>query len=474
MADEQRAIGPGLGSGDPQRPSGRRATDPPQHQSTGLPESADDEAAERLSDPGYVPPPRSQDFPRQTAEPAADGSAASPSQQYSGTVADESLKQHAWRAPVNEWASADQADSAAAAQRIDEARADAAPVSSTLTGPYADEAKIGLWGSTGSGKTTFLAALRLAAGADRANGQWAIHPCNVPSAELLVRLTRELVSLRKFPQATAIGAYTDLAWLFMRAETEPPRSLARQLRRRRRPGGSSFTLNLVDVSGEAFGESPESVSMPLHIIRKALDHLAEAQGLLYLFDPINERDNRDSADYFNRTIIELSRRMVEERRLIGQYLPHQVSVCITKFDHPEVFQHARKANLVNYGPDGVPRVLEEDAEAFFEVLCDGSFWANRDEQTYASAQFVLNELRTRFHPDRIRYFVSSSIGFRRPPRWDPEAALRPDSRFDPENFANIVTNGEHARIQDAINPINVLEPLISLQQRISRNARGRA
>ena len=340
-----------------------------------------------------------------------------------------------------------------------EARPGRAPAGNTL--------KVGLWGSPSSGKTTYLAALRHAIGtASRANiGSWNIYPLSDPSAELLIKFTHELVSERKFPEATDVGAVVPLEWLFVGDLASSRFGPGRSIFRRGTGHDSRFVLDLVDVSGEAFGDKTKVAP---DVVTRAIDHLAAAQGLIYLFDPVTEKSEKNASNYVNRTITGLSQRLVQ-RGSVERYLPHHVSVCITKFDHPEVFQQARRAGLVNYGPDGLPRVLDEHAEQFFDALCEGRFWGYRDERGEPGAQFIRDTLKNSFHPSRIRYFVTSSIGFWHPPGWNGDA-----STFDPEFFANFneIGNGEK-RIKGPIHPINVLEPLIVLQQRLARAGMGR-
>ena len=223
-------------------------------------------------------------------------------------------------------------------------------------------------------------------------------------------------------------------------------------------------LDLIDVNGGAFSDNPAEKLVAPEVAEAAVDQLTRARGLIYLFDPIGEKENRDSSTYMNRTVAELLRRFADGRRA-GLHLPHRVSVCVSKFDHPAIFQQARRMGLVNYGKNGMPGVLDEHAEQFFDALCSGDFWPERDEQAQASAQFVRNQLRTVFNPRKIRYFVTSSIGFSRPPGWDPSV-----SRFDPADFANFHMRGGLPGIKGPIHPVNVLEPLISLQQQLSGRA----
>jgi hypothetical protein len=323
--------------------------------------------------------------------------------------------------------------------------------------------KIGLWGSPQSGKTTYLAALRHATGiGDTGCGSWNIYPRNESSRDLLVRFTHTLVHDRRFPEATILGATVPLEWLFV-GDIAGSKFDRRRLRRRGTVE-SRFVLDLIDVTGGAFSDDPAKAGVSEDVAVAAVDQLTTARGLIYLFDPIGEKDNRNSSAYMNRTIAELLRRFADGRRA-GLHLPHHVSVCISKFDHPLIFQQARRMGLVNYGKDGMPRVLDQHAEQFFDALCSGDFWPERDERAQASAQFVRNQLRTVFDPRKIRYFVTSSIGFSRPPGWDPAG-----SRFDPADFANFHVKGGLPSIKGPIHPINVLEPLINLQQQLSGRA----
>ena len=324
-----------------------------------------------------------------------------------------------------------------------------------------DSVKIGLWGSPGSGKTTFLAALRHAAiEMNSQSGQWGIYPLNKLSSRLLVDFTHDM-NQGNFPEATLPGVTTELKWLFVGDLTKS--RFGRGLKRFR-PGKleSRFVLDLIDVSGKAFGYRPGEAFVPESVAQQALRHLSGARGLIYLFDPIGERDERNSLDYVNRTVIELKEMYARAERA-EPHLPHHLSVCITKFDHPDVFKEARRNGFVNFGPDGTPRVLDEHAEAFFDMLCTGKFWSNRYEQGDRSARFVRNELRNAFDPRKIEYFVTSSIGFWKPLGWSGGT-----SEFNPDDFSNYRrVGGDRASIRGAISPINVLEPLIRLQQRLN-------
>ena len=67
-------------------------------------------------------------------------------------------------------------------------------------------------------------------------------------------------------------------------------------------------LDLIDVHGGAYRRDLDLDAVRSEAASAALDHLAEAQGIIYFFDPIGERYNRDSAAYVRGTVNELLKR----------------------------------------------------------------------------------------------------------------------------------------------------------------------
>ena len=328
--------------------------------------------------------------------------------------------------------------------------------------PPAGPVKIGIWGPPQSGKTTYLAALPFATrGKNSGLGKWGIYPSSPAASDLLRRFKNDLDIEHRFPQSTPAGTVASLEWVFA---GHPAPSRAGRRRPPRKQPVIRFALDLIDVYGGVYAHDLDKAGVTGEVASRALDHLAEAQGIIYLFDPIGEEENRNSHTYMTSTVPGLMLRAAKAGP-VEPYLPHQVSVCITKFDHPKLFQQARRAGLVaSSGPEGIPRVRDSDAKQFFEELCTGAFWKDRYEEGQMSAMSVREELMTLFRPEHIKYFVTSSIGF-----WlAPPAAGETVSRFNEYNFANYREADGEARIRGAVRPINVLEPLISLQQRIAR------
>ncbi len=339
----------------------------------------------------------------------------------------------------------------ATADASEEVRSAAAEA--TSVGRAAGEIRIGLWGSPASGKTTYLGALSLAVGLPNNRvGAWSILPVNQASSDRLVELQQKMVVERRFPDATPLTSDTPLSWLFS-GDLSGSEYVPRR-RMRRRPARVSFVLEMIDVSGEAFADNQAATETPAV---RAIDHLADSQGLIYLFDPVTELALSNSALYLNRVLLELSRRAFG--RSTDQYLPHYLSVCVTKLDDPFIFQQARRRNLVTESADGQLRVPDHEAERFFREFCTGQFWGDEIRQANTPAQFVYNSLRRYFSPERTRYFVISSVGLRR----------GRDHRVDLDDFSNIkIDDFGSPEISGPIEPVNVMEPLVNLALKIAQ------
>src|SRR5262249_46536638 len=68
--------------------------------------------------------------------------------------------------------------------------------------PMPQELPLGLWGAPFSGKTTYLAALHIAATRWNGPGHWIMNGVDDISSDRLVEWTDLLVRQRRFPEAT--------------------------------------------------------------------------------------------------------------------------------------------------------------------------------------------------------------------------------------------------------------------------------
>lgn len=316
---------------------------------------------------------------------------------------------------------------------------------------------IGLWGGPSSGKTTFLSALNIAV--NQATQDMTMFGADEASSELLVEGNQMLANSREFPHASqTAGSYR---WAVnMRAVAQPkPSRLSRQ--DLPVPASAQFNIDLLDSPGRVYGSEPMGPETSRFSLSdggagaapdpvQTTDHLADREGLLLLIDPVRERLHGDAYRYFQATLAKVARRRLAAMPP-GSRLPHFVAVCITKFDDPEVYRFARMRGFLTHeenDPYMLPRVKGNDAESFFRELCD----------THEShADLFCNSLRRYFYPDRIRFFVTSAIGF-----------YLNDGRFREDDYQNVVEQGDGTfRIRGQIHPINVLEPVLWLGRNVT-------
>jgi hypothetical protein len=333
-----------------------------------------------------------------------------------------------------------------------------------------DAVKIALWGAPGSGKTAYLGALAISVEMEEIHdggraprpraGSWKINALPGPSWEYLYTLKSQMQD-GKFPDSTAYGANHPLIWSFAGnlAGSEFDKRLW-PLRRRDRP--VNFTIELKDIAGGAFDRSPSGMPGVRNAASiEAIEHLADADGIIYFFDPIAARDSQEAIRYVGETMDRLRSLVYGKTGKSEELLSQHVSVCVTKFDHREMYRRARKLGFVYSGPDGFPVIPDTYAKRLFESICSGDFWDSRSEEKREEAMGLRRKFNNNFWHDRIKYYATSAIGFTTN---DPDAKFNAD-RFQPNyGAANTIIGDVH--------PINVLEPLIRLQQRIARERRG--
>lgn len=309
---------------------------------------------------------------------------------------------------------------------------------------------IAMWGTPGSGKTTFLAALSGALG--RGDLDWKLIGTDNASTTELIRLTTELMTQRRFPRPTrGIHRYS---WALVGPTPDRrPRLRLGWSRGRRNESGARIGLELRDPSGELYG--PDGGNDEL------VDHLVNSRGIIYLFDPVWEFAYGDSFDFLYGLLSRLSQRMFELPDFDGT-LPHYLAVCITKFDDVRMFETAEKLRLTTYDPAdrfGFPGVSVPDATELFQKVTEVSRSGN--------AELIFNLLRRYFRRDRTRFYVTSSVGFHVSPMLN---------RFDPDDFQNLIPDSDDPKqmmIRGPVYPINVMEPVLWLAEELAAQGQRR-
>ncbi len=305
------------------------------------------------------------------------------------------------------------------------------------------EPTITMCGPPSSGKTTFIAALDTAL--IRQEAGWRLYGADQPSAYALVELTTMLTSEGRFPQATiGIDHYR---WTLVGRYA---RRVTRRWPWQPRPVEctAKITLDLVDIDGEL--AAPGAIGRPERT--QLVKLLASSTGIVICYDPIREFDTGTSFDYMFGLLSELSH---ELKDLPGPRLPHHVAVCVTKFDDLRLVRTAQALRLLERDPDtaeGSPRVPDDDAREFIGALARVSRSGNSD--------LLVKLLDQTFYPERVKYFVTSAVGF----YVDPGRGV-----FDPDDPQNVLPGSapfEPERIRGPIHPVNVVEPMLWLSSRV--------
>jgi hypothetical protein len=301
---------------------------------------------------------------------------------------------------------------------------------------------LGLWGAALSGKTSFIAAVDHAAQTLRER---------FPSAQLRVTAAgddqntnalflqyQDGLSHGRFPRPTEDDKVPSFSLQVsgdipdsMLGNGVPSEVSSTQ--------SVSLTISLRDYPGKAF--------LVDSIFADVGEFLAGCDGIILLFDPVRETEAGDNSSFILRPLAELDQRMAKSGKRVSlagasYRLPQWLAICITKLDHPLVYEQV-KAALVETGVD--------------ELITHGTAALPQSLQgALGASQFVDNVSRF-FLPSRTRFFLTSTIGLYVSP-----GATAPVAH----DYVNTVETYGGPRIRGQCRPINVIEPLIWLNQQI--------
>ncbi len=310
---------------------------------------------------------------------------------------------------------------------------------------YRSEPGIAMLGATGAGKTTFLGALQIALLQDERG--WTIWSKDPASRREMIKMNTALTSEGEFPlPSTGIDTFD---WILGSRRERTERT--GRLRSRSFEESVQVTLKLTDASGEL----ARSDQMDLDDRRQLVEQVAGSQGILYMFDPIREFNRGDAYDKLFGLLMDIIATEAEHPGFDGR-LGHHVAVCVTKFDEPRIYKTAESLRMLvwdSHDAAGFPRVHDSDARDLMHRLCRLS--------RSGTGQAVPQLLERYFYPDRIKYFVTSSVGF---------MVSKRTQRFDPQDTENVyrIESGE-ALIRGPVNPINVVEPVLWLVEQMALN-----
>lgn len=326
--------------------------------------------------------------------------------------------------------------------------------------------RIALWGAPQSGKTTFLSALKIAV--ETSDLDLRLIGTEVASTHFLSNSTDLLLYERLFPGATeAVQQFTwRLSWNGGQKRARPAQSSTAT-----RPADGLATIAVLDAPGILYGtgsparqrrggaanvtlgdggRSAAGSGAARAPDNAVIDYLVQCGGVLLLIDPMEERKSASAYRYLHSTLDNLAQRLLSS----GGRLPHQVAVVATKFDDAEVYSYAQRYsraqragfNLFERSRPHFPRIPSDHSEHFLRSYCGESRVSRMDLFSSALGRY--------FQEDKIRFFVTSSIGF----YVDPVSGI-----FDENDYQNTVKQDDGTvQVRGDINPVNVLEPLLWL------------
>jgi hypothetical protein len=308
-------------------------------------------------------------------------------------------------------------------------------------GPPPPGRGITMLGAAETGKTTFLASLQIAL-LRQVDLGWSLTGDDPASRQAMIKFMDEMTRGHAFPKPTGMQL-ENYRWS-LRGEVRAVRQWRWWgFRRRNRP--VRIPLDLVDAPGEAANSSR---MFERELSANFVASLARSSGIVLFFDPLSESERGDAFQYMYGVLTELRSQAGPDK------LPHYVAVCITKFDAIPVFRSAQALKVVTQDPEGpqFPYVPEEYARELLARLIKRS----RSDD----ASLILPLLQQTFHENRVRFFVTSAIGF----YVEPSVG-----KFDFDDYQNHI-RGKPDRIRGGIYPINVVEPVLWLGRNVARTA----
>ncbi|MYS83780.1 hypothetical protein [Embleya scabrispora] len=290
------------------------------------------------------------------------------------------------------------------------------------------EKRIALWGAPGSGRTTFLAMVEEAAeescrrveqgrNSEQHNPGWRVRAGDQATFELQEKARAMLSEPYAFP-----------TWS---PEPQEYRFLFRRRPRLRLLRGLADRTRFV----AAVRELPTPTGSDYQAVQADLN---TRTGLILLFDPTCE-----DVDWFDdlRRLLRGAIAYQQNRTKDVDRLPIELAVCISKIDHERVFSEARSGAWAELDRHG--RVRVRDPEAFFHWLCD-------PRSKFGAGAAELPELLARYFA-RIRYYATSSAGFRSPEH----------KRIDPESCRNVTS--DRKRCEGRPRPQGIVEPILEMR-----------
>ena len=311
------------------------------------------------------------------------------------------------------------------------------------------DVKIGIIGGPGSGKSTYIAVLQLAAAHQDTSASLSIRGAeeDFPGSAQYLDDQTALIMRRELPPITVTAVnygyhvegqlsaslhpnndlfagleFQGLAKIFMgKRQPTPPIAESRLY---------TALLHLQDFPGETFRDARAEDPM--------WQHLATCNGIIFLFDlRLEQNEWPQNYTYLGKSLDYIARwvRHYNHTRST-RFTNKSLAVCIAKIDHHDILTTLIKDKFLAVNNDNKIEFVA-GADSAFEKLAH---------------PLLKSVIRDYFNVTMTKYFWLSNIGF----HYDGFHGKNIDS------LDNVVESSERKRIKGAVQPLGVLEPFVWL------------
>jgi hypothetical protein len=200
-----------------------------------------------------------------------------------------------------------------------------------------NDIRIGIWGTSGAGKTTYLARLY---DAIALSDDWTIQADREAAAFVDAHLTQ--IESGKFPERTPKQTREPLK-IFSYIITSK-----KNAQKQRQPliGSGRIILNFVDAAGEFYEKVSLNEDGKAKVTSKdgndvdIVDYLVSCDGILFLLDPVRSQEDGDAYSALLRRLFLKFQNLARERQPDLTHLEHYVAFGVTKIDRREIWTRA--------------------------------------------------------------------------------------------------------------------------------------
>ncbi len=201
------------------------------------------------------------------------------------------------------------------------------------TGPK--DIRIGLWGTSRSGKTTYLAMLYSAL---EDSEEWTVQAGD-DHADYFIDTHISDIDAGNFPPATQITGNLNIFTYILRPQFSQ--------------GTGSVVLNFIDAPGEFYEDIRGNAAQTVQIHEAQnnqdtsgdiVDYLRSCHGIIFLLDPIRSKEQGESyKTLLSRLFREFQKRSRKNDKDMDTKLQQYMAFCVTKVDKEEIWSQGKKS-----------------------------------------------------------------------------------------------------------------------------------